>query len=88
MVQFTWQNILNMYTTKLFVSINFYLLKIDESVPPFTIDSDVSDAAELAKLQIQVLLWHCVCKEQNIGNWNTHMHLIKQFIEGKATPGA
>jgi hypothetical protein len=38
------------------VAINVYLLKIDESMPSFTINSDMSDAAELVELKIQVLL--------------------------------
>jgi hypothetical protein len=38
------------------VALNVYLLKIDESMPSFTIDSDMGDVAKLAELKIQVLL--------------------------------
>jgi hypothetical protein len=40
----------------LFAAINVYLLKIDESMPSLTINSDMSDAAKWAELKIQVLL--------------------------------
>jgi hypothetical protein len=56
-----------MYVTGLNGAINIYLFKINESMSSFTINSNVSNVAKLAKLNIQVLLWHRVWN-----TWNTH----------------